>query len=64
MLTKKQKQLKSALSNEIPETDRTSNRYRKLYIMNNHHEMIIPRAKRFTEKIEVNPLVSYCDPDK
>ena len=26
--------------------------------------MIIPRAKRFPEKIEVNPYVSYCDPDK
>lgn len=37
MHQKKHKELKSILSNEMPDNERTGNRYRKLYMMNNHH---------------------------
>ena len=33
---------------DIPDSERTTDRYRKIYIMNSHKEMIIPKAKRFT----------------
>ena len=32
--------------------------------MNNSNEIIIPRAKRFSEKHEINPNISYSDPSK